>query len=60
MYLFKIPCLGWIASFLQTRTGWFAVIVLPATLLVIWIVIEIFREASRHKETDMKQEQQRS
>jgi signal peptidase len=47
VFLFDIPYLGYISSFTGTRTGWLLTIILPVSLLVIWIVIEILREAFR-------------
>jgi signal peptidase I len=43
-YLFRIPGLGYLQTFLHTKMGWFLVVILPTFLLVIWIVVEIFRE----------------
>lgn len=46
-YLFKIPYIGYFNSFARTRNGWFAVIVLPAMLLVGLIIKDIVKEALR-------------
>ncbi len=40
-YLFKIPYIGYLNSFVRTRLGWFLVIILPAMVLVGFIVKEI-------------------
>jgi signal peptidase len=47
MHLFSIPRLGFFVNFVQSRTGWFLCILLPTFLLVVWIVIEILKEAFR-------------
>ena len=44
-YLFKIPYLGYINSFIRTKLGWFLVIILPAMLLVSYIIWQIIKEA---------------
>ena len=44
-YLFKIPYLGYIQSFIRTKLGWFVVIIIPAMLLVSYIIWEIVKEA---------------
>jgi signal peptidase len=44
-HLLSIPKLGYAAGFVQSRTGWFLCILLPSFLLVVWIVIEILKEA---------------
>jgi len=49
--IFSIPKLGYAANFVQTRTGWFLCILLPSFLLVVWIVIEILKEAFKKAET---------
>ncbi|MDD5402222.1 MAG: signal peptidase I [Dehalococcoidales bacterium] len=45
VHLLSIPKLGYAAGFVQSRTGWFLCILLPSFLLVVWIVIEILKEA---------------
>jgi len=44
-YLFKIPYVGYVTNFTQTKRGWFLTIILPATLLVAWLVKDIVKEA---------------
>jgi signal peptidase I len=46
-YLFHIPYVGLISSYLKTRTGWFLCVILPAMCLLGLIVREIIREARR-------------
>jgi signal peptidase I len=53
VYLFKIPYLGYVNAFLHTKTGWFAAIIVPAFLLVLWLAIEIVREAFRKEKTNI-------
>ncbi len=45
VYLFKIPCVGYVTSFVQTKVGWFLAIIVPAALLVAWLVKDILKEA---------------
>lgn len=45
IYLFKIPYLGYFQSFIRTKLGWFVVIIIPAMLLVSYIIWEIYKEA---------------
>jgi len=44
-YLFKIPYVGYLTSFVRTRLGWFLAIILPAMVLVGFIVKDIMKEA---------------
>jgi signal peptidase len=43
-YLFKIPALGFVASFMGTKFGWFLVVIVPAILLLGLIFWEIAKE----------------
>ena len=45
VYLFKIPSVGYVTNFVQTKTGWFITIIIPGTLLVLWLVKDIVKEA---------------
>lgn len=45
VYLFKIPCVGYVTSFIRTRLGWFLTIIIPAALLVGWLAKDIVKEA---------------
>ena len=45
-----IPKLGYAVNFLRTKNGWFFCIVLPASLLVVWIIVEILKEAFKQDE----------
>lgn len=46
-YIFHIPYVGLISSFLKTRTGWFVCVILPAMCLLGFIVKDIVKEARR-------------
>ena len=46
-YLFKIPYIGYLTSFVRTRLGWFLTIILPAIVLVGFIIKDIIKEALR-------------
>ena len=48
-YLFKIPYIGYVTGFVQTRTGWLLVIILPATVLAGFIIKDIIKEALQVK-----------
>lgn len=45
VYLFKIPYVGYVTSFVQTKLGWFLMIIVPAMCLVLWLVRDILKEA---------------
>jgi len=45
VYLFKIPYVGYMTSFVQTKLGWFLSIIIPAALLVGWLAKDIVKEA---------------
>jgi signal peptidase len=45
VYLFKIPMVGYLTSFVQTKLGWFLTIIIPAALLVGWLAKDILKEA---------------
>lgn len=45
VYLFKIPFVGYLTNFVQSKRGWFLTIIVPATLLVGWLVKDIVKEA---------------
>ena len=47
IYLFKIPSLGYVTNFVRTKTGWFLAIIIPAILLVGFLVKDIVKEALR-------------
>ncbi len=44
IYLFKIPYVGYVTSFVQTKFGWFLTIIIPAALLVAWLIKDILKE----------------
>ena len=45
VYLFKIPFVGFLTSFIQTKIGWFLSIIIPAAFLVGWLAKDILKEA---------------
>jgi signal peptidase len=45
IYLFKIPSVGYLTNFVQSKKGWFLTIIIPGTLLVLWLVKDIVKEA---------------
>ena len=45
IYLFKIPYVGYVTSFVQTKFGWFVAIIIPTALLVLWLVKDILKAA---------------
>ncbi len=45
IYLFGLPRLGYFKMFIETRLGWFLVIIVPAALLLGLIVKDIIKEA---------------
>jgi len=47
IYLFKIPYIGYLSSFMRTKNGWFLMVVIPAMLLVSLLVKDIVKEALR-------------
>ena len=44
-YIFHIPHVGLMSSFIKTKTGWFVSVILPAMFLVSWIIKDIVKEA---------------
>ena len=45
IYLFKVPYVGYVTSFVQSKLGWFLMIIIPAMCLVMWLVRDIVKEA---------------
>jgi len=60
IYLFKIPYVGYVTSFVQTRNGWFLTIIAPAALLVLWLVKDIVKEALRSDEDQRESKEART
>jgi signal peptidase len=46
VYLFGIPKIGYLASFLHTKPGWFLLVILPGAIMVAFIVKEIIKESA--------------
>ena len=49
VYLLKIPYLGYISKFARTPIGWGLLVILPATLLVGYLVWDLFRKKEPKK-----------
>lgn len=45
IYLFRIPGVGYVISFIRTRLGWWLLIILPAMALVSLLIKDILKEA---------------
>ncbi len=45
VFLFKIPYVGYLTNFVQTRQGWFLTIIIPGAFLVLWLAKDIVKEA---------------
>ena len=45
IYLFKVPYVGYVTSFVQSKLGWFLAIIIPAMCLVLWLIKDIVKEA---------------
>ena len=45
VYLFKIPQAGYLSDFMQTKVGWLSMIIIPAMLLVTFMIRGIVKEA---------------
>ena len=43
--LFRIPYIGYINNFVHTKNGWFIAIIIPAFLLVLFIIKDILKDA---------------
>ncbi len=57
VYLFKIPYLGYVSSYIRTKVGWFLVIVIPAAVLVGFLIRSIRKELrNRSAEVTRKKE----
>lgn len=50
VYLFKIPYVGYLTNFTQTRTGWLLMVLVPSAVLVLWLVKDIVKEALKPDE----------
>ncbi|GAI04745.1 unnamed protein product [marine sediment metagenome] len=45
VYLFRVPYVGYVTSFVQTKLGWFLAIIIPGALLVGWLAKDIVKAA---------------
>ena len=50
VYLFKVPYLGYVSNYIRTKVGWLLVIVIPAIVLVAFLVRGIRKELRRNPE----------
>lgn len=49
VYLFKIPSIGYFSNFIRTKLGWLLVIVIPATVLVAFLIRDISKKLRESK-----------
>ena len=47
VYLFKVPYLGYVSRLARTPMGWGLLVILPATLLVGYLVWDLFRKPKK-------------
>ena len=45
IYLIKIPYAGYLSNYMRTKSGWFAVVIIPAMLLVSLLIKDIVKES---------------
>ena len=45
IYLFRLPYVGYLTYYIHTKLGWFLMVILPAAILVGFIVKDIIKEA---------------
>ncbi|MBA7649904.1 Signal peptidase I W [subsurface metagenome] len=45
VYWFRVPYVGYVTSFVQTKLGWFLAIIIPGALLVGWLAKDIVKAA---------------
>ena len=43
-YLFHIPYAGLVSNFIRTKTGWLVSVIVPASVLLMFIIVEIIKE----------------
>jgi len=44
-YLFKVPAIGYITNLTHSKQGWFLIVIVPALILVLFLVKDIIKEA---------------
>ncbi|MFH1032650.1 MAG: signal peptidase I [Chloroflexota bacterium] len=49
VYLFKIPYVGYGLRFIQTKSGWFISIIIPAVVLIGWLIWDILKETFKNE-----------
>lgn len=52
--LFKVPYLGYISNFSRTPIGWILLIIIPGTLLIGYLVWDLFRKKEPKKTVPVK------
>lgn len=45
IYIFRVPLIGYLTSFIRSKLGWYLLIILPAMGLVSWIIVDIVKES---------------
>lgn len=50
IYLFRIPGLGYVSNFIQTRRGWFVAVIIPAAVLVGFLAQSMRKELRKRSE----------
>ena len=49
VFLFKVPYVGYALRFVQTKTGWFISIIIPAVMLIGWLIWDILKETFKNE-----------
>ena len=49
IYLLKIPYIGYVSNFIRTKLGWFLVIVIPAAVLVAFLIRDMRKKLRESK-----------
>ena len=50
VYLFRIPGIGYFSNFVRTKTGWILIIVIPAIVLVAFLIRDIRKKLRSSRE----------
>jgi hypothetical protein len=53
IYMFKIPYIGYLLSFIRTKLGWFLSIIIPAAAIVGFLIKDILKEAFTDKKESL-------
>ena len=49
IYLFRIPLIGYLLTFVKTKLGWFISIIVPAMVLIGWLCWDVIKEAFKNE-----------